>query len=173
MGFPKVEPPKPKDTPVVLPELPDKTHSEYPDGTPKETAEPIKDLDKPNPISPDTTPELVPKHKEIFPPIDEKLAHTHFVIDTFHNMTSVNTDRAAQVIADLKGYAEGSPVKVTYYKQQFAETDTKGIQNDADVRQHQVHKSMLKIHGFEIRMLGSLNYEHDTADNTNHCLVKH
>lgn len=137
----------------------------YPDGTDKETANPIEVADKPVPVSDTTTPELVPKNPELVDPPDEKLSHTHFVINTFSNITSVNTDRRAQVVSDLKGFAEGSPLIVTYYKQTFAETDTKGIQKDADIMMHKSHKSALKIHGFEIRLLGSLSYEHDVDDN--------
>ena len=137
----------------------------YPDGTDKETADPIDVAEKPIPVSDSTVPELVPKNPEVVAPPDEKLSNVHFVINTFNNITSVNTDRRAQVVTDLKGFAEGSPLIVTYYKQTFAETDTKGIQKDADIMMHKSHKSALKIHGFEIRVLGSLSYEHDAEDN--------
>lgn len=139
----------------------------YPDGTNKETVSPVKEVEKPIPVSNTTIPELVPKDKIIVPPPDEKLANQKFVIDTFHNITSVNTDRAAQVVADLKGFAEGSHISVTYYKQSYAESDVKGIGKDPDIYAHKTHKSSLKIHGFEIRLLGSMNYEHDAQDNVN------
>ena len=142
----------------------DKATSYYPDGTPKETANPIEDMRKPNPIGVDQTPDITPKKQEIIPPQDETLSHQKFIIDTFHNMTSVNTDRYAQVIDDLKGYAEGSPILVTYYKMQYAETNSKGVANDMDIENHQSHKSALKIHGFEIRLTQSLSYEHDASD---------
>ena len=63
----------------------------YPDGTDKETANPIEVADKPVPVSDTTTPELVPKNPELVDPPDEKLSHTHFVINTFSNITSIIT----------------------------------------------------------------------------------
>lgn len=135
----------------------------YPDGKDRETAEPIKEIEPP--VSPSTIPELVPKKEEVIPPPEEKLSDTHFVINTFNNRTAVNTDRRAQIVDDLKGFANGSAVEVTYYKQTFAESDTKGIPKDADTKMDRTHKSMLKIHGFELRMLGSLSFEHDSSDN--------
>lgn len=137
----------------------------YPDGTDQETAQQTQEMDKPTPVPANTTPELVPKETEVIPAPDEKLSEKEFVIDTFHNKTSINTDRAAQVVADLKGYAEGSILTVTYYKQTAAETNSKGIQSDVDIQAHQTHKSLLRIHGFEMRSLGSLQYEHDAGDN--------
>lgn len=140
----------------------------YPDGQDRETANPPKEVSpSPVPQASDTTiPELVPKVRELGDVPDESLADQSFVFDTYHNKTSVNTDRRAQTVADLKGFAEGSPLIVTYYKQIYAETDTQGIQKDVDVMQHRAHKSSLKIHGFEIRLLGSVQYEHATDDNT-------
>ena len=140
-----------------------KTDGYYPDGTDKETAEPIKKLEPA--VSPETTSELVPKDPEVIPAPEQKLSDTHFVINTFNNMTAVNTDRRAQIVDDLKGFANGSAVEVTYYKQTYAESDTKGIPKDADIKTDRTHKSMLKIHGFELRMLGSLSFEHDSSDN--------
>ena len=46
----------------------DKATSYYPDGTPKETTDPIKDMRKPNPIGVDQTPDITPKKQEIIPP---------------------------------------------------------------------------------------------------------
>jgi len=136
----------------------------YPNGTGQETANVPQEATKPVPASFTDTPELVPKTAEIGDIPDESLADQQFVFDTFHNMTSVNTDRRAQTIADIKGFAEGSPLVVTYYKQIFAETDTRGMPKHQDVMNHRAHKSALKIHGFEIRLLGSITYEHDTDD---------
>lgn len=169
-GYTKpTQPAEPEVKPVtpVQPLNPPKKTSEYPDGTPQETQNPPEVHENPNPIKPDQTPEVVPKQPEVLPPPDETLAKQHFIIDTFHNMTSVNTDRCSQVVADLTGYAEGSFCKVTYYKMQFAETNNKGVTNDLDISAHKVHKSMLKIHGFEIRLMGSFNFEHDTAETVN------
>ena len=98
----------------------------YPDGTDKDTGEPIHEITPPVPIPSDTTPEEIgPKKEELIPPPDEKLSNQKYVIDTTHNKTDVNTDRIAQVVADLKGYAEGTPLIVTYYKQNFSETTTR------------------------------------------------
>lgn len=137
----------------------------YPDGTNKETEELPKESEPIIPASDTTTPELVPKVQELGDVPDESLSRQSFIFDTFHNMTSVNTDRRASTVEDLRGFAEGTPTIVTYYKLSYAESDTQGVPNAHDVMQHRAHKSTLKIHGFEIRILGSIQFEHDTADN--------
>ena len=65
-----------------------KTDGYYPDGTDKETAEPIKKLEPA--VSPETTSELVPKDPEVIPAPEQKLSDTHFVINTFNNMLTLN-----------------------------------------------------------------------------------
>ena len=92
---------------------------------------------------------------------DTELANRKYVINTMNNATGINTDRSFQVVADMKGYAEGSAIQVTYYKEHYAETDVRGKHDDTDLDIHPVHKSVLKIHNFEMRMTGSLQYEHD------------
>jgi hypothetical protein len=95
---------------------------------------------------------------------DKELANRKYVINTQNNATGINTDRSFQVVADMKGYAEGSAITVTYYKEHYSETDVRGKYDDTDDGVHDVHKSVLKIHNFELRMTGSLQYEHDTAE---------
>ena len=99
----------------------------------------------------------------MIPSPDETLQKKRYVADTFHNRVGVNTRRFGDVIADLKGFADGAPVKVTYYKEHYSESDIRG-RHHTEESLHRVHKSVLKIIGFEIRMTGPLNYEHDTDD---------
>lgn len=94
---------------------------------------------------------------------DEQLAQRKYVINTVNNATGVNHQRLDTVVADLKGFADGTPVKVTYYKEHYSETDLKGKQHNTEGALHNAHKSILKIYDFEIRMAGPLSYEHDNA----------
>lgn len=109
------------------------------------------------------TPAVTPVEEVVVGDPDERLAQKKYVEDTFHNRTSVNVDRFPQVVSDLKGFAEGSPVRVIYYKEHYAETDTKGRHNTEESL-HNVHKSVLKIIDFEIRMTSALQYNHDTDE---------
>ena len=95
---------------------------------------------------------------------DEKLAKKLYVQDTFHNQVGVNTMRFSEVIADLKGFAEGSEVNCTYYKEHYSETDTKGRYHTEE-HLHDAHKSVLKIVDFRMRLTRSLDYNHDQEEN--------
>ena len=110
------------------------------------------------------TPAVIPAKEEvIIGDPDERMAQKKYVEDTFHNRTSVNVDRFPQVVDDLKGFAEGTPVKVIYYKEHYSETDIHGRHNTEESL-HNAHKSVLKIIDFEIRMTGALQYNHDTDE---------
>lgn len=95
---------------------------------------------------------------------DTELSNRKYVINTMNNATGINTDRSFQVVADMKGYAEGSAIQVTYYKEHYSETDIRGKADDTDDGVHPAHRSILKIHNFEMRMTGSLQYEHDVEE---------
>ena len=136
----------------------------YPNGTNQETVAPVQEVEKPIPVANDQTPEVVPDKPILKPAPDESLSHQKFVIDSFHNQTALNNGRHAQIIADLKGFAEGSEKEVTYYRQNFSETNSLGIHGDPDVTLDRVHKNALKIHGFCIRISASLSYQHDRED---------
>ena len=96
---------------------------------------------------------------------DDELTQRKYVINTMNNETGVNTGRLFDVVADLKGFGEGTATTVTYYKENYAETDVRGRQDDTEGGYlNTVHKSMLKINNFEIRLTGPLQYEHDTTE---------
>ena len=95
---------------------------------------------------------------------DAELTNRKYVINTQNNATGINTDRSFQVVADMKGYAEGSALTVTYYKEHYSETDVRGKSDETDITVHPAHNSILKIHNFEMRMTGSIQYEHDTNE---------
>ena len=140
----------------------------YPNGTNQETAEPLKEVPKPIPVEEGEVPSKMPEKEEILQPsFDQNLSHKDFVDDTYHNVTAVNTDRRADIVKDLLGYAEGSPIEVTYYAKTDPESDVKGTHNNIDLKKGDVHKNRLKIHRFEMRLLSSLNYEHNAEDNFN------
>lgn len=98
---------------------------------------------------------------------DENLTERKYVVNSVNNQTAVNTERLGTVVADLKGFAEGTPKEVTYYKEHYSETDIKGKRDDPDDTLNNAHKSILKIYGFEIRFTTSLQYEHNTSEQTN------
>ena len=125
-----------------------------PDNKPSASIPPISSI----------TPAVVPAKEVILGDPDQRLAQRKYVENTFHNRTSVNVKRFGQVVSDLKGFAEGSPVKVIYYKEHYSETDLHG-RHATEESLHNVHKSVLKIIDFEIRMTGPLQYNHDTDEN--------
>lgn len=140
----------------------------YPDGSDQETNEPPKEIEKPVPVEDGTTPDVMPPHQEkLEPTFDQNLSMREYVEDTYHNATAVNVDRRGQIIADLKGYANGSEITVTYYLQMHPEADNKGMPNDIDLKKDRTHKNRKKIHNFKMRLLNSLQYEHDPAENIN------
>lgn len=109
-------------------------------------------------------PSVKPAEEQVLHNADETLQKKDYVADTFHNRVAVNTRRFVDVVADLKGYADGSPIKVIYYKEHYSETDFHG-RHHTEEHLHNVHKSVLKIIDFEIRMTGSLQYNHDQDEN--------
>lgn len=109
-------------------------------------------------------PYVEPKEEYVITNPDEQLTNRKYVINTNNNRTSVNTERLKTVADMLKGFAEGSPLTVTYYKQHYSETDVKGELDRAEMTVNPVHKSVLKIHGFEIRLTGPLQYEHNNNE---------
>ena len=125
----------------------------YPDGSDQETNEPPKEIEKPIPVEDETTPDVMPPHQEkLEPTFDQNLSMREYVEDTYHNATAVNTDRRGQIIADLKGYANGSEITVTYYLQMYPEADNKGMPNDIDLKKDRTHKNRKKIHNFKMRL---------------------
>ena len=94
-------------------------------------------------------PAVTPAEPVVIKPADEKLVEKKFVDDTFHNETAVNVDRFPGVIKDLRGFASGHPIKVTYYKEHYAETNSKGRHNTEEST-HTAHRSILKIKDFEL-----------------------
>ena len=99
----------------------------------------------------------------VLKPADEKLVDQKYVDDTFHNATAVNVDRFPQVVKDLRGFADGKPITVLYFKEHYSETDIKGRHYTVESTNN-VHNSVLKIYNFEIRLSGSLEYNHNTED---------
>ena len=95
---------------------------------------------------------------------DEKLAKKLYVQDTFHNKVGVNAGRFPEVIYDLKGFAEGSEITCTYYKEHYSESDIKGRYHTEETL-HDAHKSVLKIVDFRMRLTRPLDYSHDQDEN--------
>lgn len=109
-------------------------------------------------------PAVTPATEQVLVNADETLQKKEYVADTFHNEVAVNSRRFVDVIADLKGFGEGAPVKVIYYKEHYAETDNHGRYHTEE-HLHNVHRSVLKIIDFEIRLAGGAQYNHDQDDN--------
>lgn len=109
-------------------------------------------------------PAVKPAEPVVIKPADEKLVEERYVEDVFHNKVGTNVDRFPQVISDLKGFAEGSPVKVTYYKEHYSDADTRGRHNTEE-SVHNAHNSVLKIMNFELRMTQALQFTHDVEEN--------
>ena len=116
------------------------------------------------PIVDATTPGLTGREELTVLDPDAELTNRKYVINTMNNATGINTDRSFQVVADMKGYAEGSAIQVTYYKEHYSETDIRGKSDDTDDGVHPAHRSIFKIHNFEMRMTGSLQYEHNVEE---------
>lgn len=124
--------------------------------SPKQPAEPV--------IAPNNTPGVTAKETAVIDSPDELLTRRKYVINTQNNRTGVNTERLNTVVSDLRGFAEGSYLKVTYYKVLYPETDTKGKYNQTEGALNHVHKTMLKINGFEMKLTGPLSYNYSAED---------
>ena len=109
-------------------------------------------------------PGIKSKDPVVIKSADEKLVEKTYVDDTFHNATAVNVDRFPGVVKDLRGFADGKAITVTYYKEHYSETDIKAVHWTNKIV-HPVHSSVLKIYNFEIRLTGSLDFSHDTDEN--------
>ena len=116
------------------------------------------------PVIKPNTPGITAKETAILVQPDELLTKRKYVINTQNNNTGVNTERLATVVADLRGFAEGSLIHVTYYKEMYSETDVKGRYDHTEGALNHAHKSVLKINGFEMKMAGPLSYTHNTDD---------
>lgn len=101
------------------------------------------------------------KIPEVLPQPDDMYAKRTYVKSTFNNQQAINVDRRASIVQYMKGFAEGSPLVVTYYKDQNPETDIGGKNKISEFDMNDVHYSYLRIHGFEVRLTSALSYEHD------------
>lgn len=108
-------------------------------------------------------PAVTPADPVVVKPADEKLVERQIVDDTFHNETAVNTERFPGVIKDMRGFAAGHPIKVTYYKEHYAETNSKGRHNTEEST-HKVHRSVLKIKNFELLVSGDFSFNYETEE---------
>ncbi len=101
------------------------------------------------------------KVPEVLPEPDDMYAQRSYAKNTFNNQQAINIDRRASIVQYMKGFAEGSPLVVTYYKDQNPETDIGGKNKISEFNINDVHCAYLKINSFELRLTSPLSYEHD------------
>ena len=123
-------------------------------------SQPVKDSTLAPSVDAKEHPNLT-KVPEVLPEPDDIYSKREYAKNTFNNQQAINIDRRAQIVNYMKGFAEGSPITVTYYKDQNPETDIGGKLKISEFDMNDVHYSYLRIHGFEMRLTAALSYEHD------------
>ena len=112
-------------------------------------SQPVKDSTLAPSVDAKEHPNLT-KVPEVLPEPDDIYSKREYAKNTFNNQQAINIDRRAQIVNYMKGFAEGSPITVTYYKDQNPETDIGGKLKISEFDMNDVHYSYLRIHGFEI-----------------------
>lgn len=97
------------------------------------------------------------------PTPEEVAVDKRYVHDTFTNKTALNIDRNGGVLAALKGYAQGSPIKVTYFHNQYTATDERTNDSDFAKALNDVHHDLLQINEFEFKLRSPFDFTFDNG----------
>lgn len=103
----------------------------------------------------------VTSDKEVEVSPDQIIASRDYVVNTYANREAINTGRRTDAVAMLRGFAEGSAIKVTYYHRLDTVANTQGLPKAIDDELSRNHAGYYKILEFELKLTGSLSFEHD------------
>jgi len=98
-------------------------------------------------------------------PNDGNLSNEKIVKDTLQTQTAWNVDRYASSLSLMAGYADGFPLSVTYFNQEtrpgYKSTPIDIVMSNTE---HVVHKNIIKILNFEVRLSGPLDFQNDKEE---------
>lgn len=118
-------------------------------------------------FAPDTT-DLVEPIPQYARPDDTTFSHTEVNASTFINRTSYDPNRYPDAYGSLMMYAGGTPIRVTYYHQIFADNSERTAFGDADLVEDNIHSDFERIINFEFRTDSpmSFSWDSDKAEST-------
>lgn len=102
--------------------------------------------------------------QNVRPTPEKRILDRPWTDDTFANQNALNTNRQSRVIEMMKGYVEGTPLRVTYFHQMTANTNTKEAEIDPSGL-HNVHQSWLQINNFEFKLTAGMQFGYDQEKN--------
>lgn len=117
------------------------------------------------PLIPESNGNLVDVADPV-PHNEEYLGQQVHVRDAFHNRTALNIDRDSSVINALKGFAEGSPILVTWFHNMESVANKKTTYSDLSFLSDTVNHGYHRINNFELRLQTPLEFSYDDAQNT-------
>lgn len=82
-------------------------------------------------------------------------------IEELRHSTVLSTARDKVMVDQLKGYIEGTPIKVTWFHQLSGNTATSSWSTNISLLSSSVNVSLLKIRNMEIRLSSPMDYQED------------
>jgi len=98
----------------------------------------------------------------------DTLASKDYVNETFSHRTTYNPVTSWTAISSLYGYANSTPIVVTYYTINNNSANLKTADSEFALNIG-LTKNFVKIRNFELRLEGELNYTYDTNTNISAC----
>lgn len=95
------------------------------------------------------------------PTNEDNLDRLRYPSDIYTNQTALNTDRESDVIGQLIGLSEGSPIIVTWFHKLDSLADHQTTFSDLSFISNTVNQSYLRINNFEIRLTAPLEYSYE------------
>lgn len=109
--------------------------------------------------------ELVVPDTIIRLPDDRVVAQLTPMDNTFNHKTSTNPERFHELLGSLLGFADGSPIKVTYYNSYQEDMNERSYTVDRDTTRNNVHTDFIKILDFEIRLTAPMATQFNSEQN--------
>lgn len=96
------------------------------------------------------------------PAAETRALDKRYVKDTFSFANELSSDRMKDILGQLRAYAAGGRIKVTYFKQTQTREDTEGVtQHGVEVAVlDPVHTSMYRIYNFELILRQAMDFSY-------------
>lgn len=95
------------------------------------------------------------------PTNEDHLDRLRYPSDIYTNETALNVDREHDVLSNLAGFSEGTPIIVTWFHSMESLADTQNTYSDLSFISNSVNTSFLRINGFEIRLSAPFEYSYN------------
>lgn len=99
------------------------------------------------------------------PTNEDTLDRLRYPSDIYTNHTALNNDREEDILSNLIGFSEGTPIVVTWFHKLDSLADTQTTYSDLSFISNSVNQSYLRINSFEIRLSAPLEYNYDQQQN--------